>query len=121
MNEPLKDRTKRFAVRVLRLCESLPNTRSGRVVGDQLLRSATSVAANYRAACRGRSKAEFIAKLGIVEEEVDESGFWLDLVVEGGLQPAERVAELRDECEQLTKIVTAARVKAKSRPSDRGE
>ena len=115
MSVELKEHAKVFALRVIKSCEALPNSRSGRVIGDQLLRSATSVAANYRAACRGRSKAEFIAKLGVVEEEVDESGFWLDLVVESGLQPRTRVAELRDECEQLTRIMAAARIKAKLR------
>lgn len=114
MSEELKERTKRFAVRIVKLCESLPENRTGRVIGNQLLRSGTSVAANYRAACRARSRAEFIAKLGIVEEEVDETSFWLDLVVETGLQPERLVGVLRDECEQLTRIMAAARIKAKA-------
>ena len=75
----LKDRTKRFALRVMKLVAALPNTVVGRAIGGQLVRAGTSVGANYRAACRGRSKAEFIAKLGIVEEEADECAFWMEL------------------------------------------
>jgi four helix bundle protein len=81
----LKDRTKRFSVDIIRLCRELPSTLDGRRIGQQLLDSATSVAANYRAACRARSRAEFIAKLGIVLEESDESLFWLELMVEANL------------------------------------
>jgi four helix bundle protein len=76
--EELKKRTKLFALRILKLVAALPNTLQGRTVGGQLVRAGTSVGANYRAACRGRSKAEFIAKLGVVEEEADESAYWLD-------------------------------------------
>ncbi|MCB0293056.1 MAG: four helix bundle protein, partial [Calditrichaeota bacterium] len=71
---------KMFALNVIRLTRQLPNTREGRLIGDQLFRSGTSVAANYRAACRARSKAEFLAKLGVVEEEADETLFWLELI-----------------------------------------
>ncbi len=78
----LKQRTKEFAHRCLDVVDSMPSKQSARVIGDQLARSATSVASNYRAACRARSRAEFIAKLGIVEEEADESGFWLELTTE---------------------------------------
>jgi four helix bundle protein len=74
--------TKAFALPVIRLVDSLPNTMAGRTIGGQLIRSGTSVSANYRAACRARSKAEFIAKLGIVEEEADESCHWLELIIE---------------------------------------
>ena len=81
----LKDRTKRFAVNVIQLCRELPPTLDGRRLGGQLIDSATSVAANYRAACRGRSRAEFIAKLGTVLEESDESLFWLELMVDAKL------------------------------------
>jgi len=98
--EELKMRTKQFALRVIRLCESLPKTATGAILGKQLLRSATSVGANYRAACRGRSKAEFIAKLGIVEEEADESLFWLELIAESGLLPAGRLAGLLREADE---------------------
>ena len=81
----LKDRSKRFALRILKLVNALPNTLSARTIGGQLVRSATSVAANYRAACRGRSNAEFIAKIGIVEEETDESAFWIEMLVDAGI------------------------------------
>ena len=80
--DDLKARTKEFAKRIIRLCRTLPNTREGWRIGDQIFRSGTSVASNYRAACRGRSKAEFIAKLGTVLEEADETLFWLELMVE---------------------------------------
>ena len=79
----LKQRTKRFSLRVIKLVGALPKTVEGRAIGNQLIRSGTAVGANYRAACRGRSKAEFIARLGVVEEEADESAFWMELLVEG--------------------------------------
>ena len=78
----MKKRTKEFAKRIIELCRELPSNREGRLIGNQLFKSGTSVAANYRAACRGRSKAEFIAKLGIVEEEADETLFWLEVIEE---------------------------------------
>ena len=83
--DDFKKRTKQFALRILKLVEALPNTVAGRTIGVQLVRSGTSVGSNYRAACRGSSKAEFIAKLGIVEEEADESAYWLELIIEGAL------------------------------------
>ena len=83
--EELKKRTRNFAVRIVRLFRALPNCSEARVVGQQLLRSGTSVAANYRAACKARSPADFISKLGIVEEEADETVFWLEFLVETGL------------------------------------
>ena len=83
MNEDdLKKRTKQFALRILKLVAALPRTIAGRTIGGQLARSGTSVAANYRAACRARSKAEFISRLGVVEEEADESALWLELIIE---------------------------------------
>ena len=78
----MKERTKKFALRVIRLVESLPNTKTSNVLGNQLLRSGTSVGANYRAACRAKSTADFISKLSVVEEEADESIFWIELLVE---------------------------------------
>jgi len=81
--EDLKERTKQFALRILKLVEALPNSLQGRTIAAQLVRAGTSVGANYRAACRGRSRAEFIAKIGIVEEEADESAFWLELIIDG--------------------------------------
>lgn len=116
----LKDRTKRFAVNTVRLCRELPPTLDGRRIGGQLIDSSTSVAANYRAACRARSRAEFIAKLGIVLEEVDESLFWLELIIELKLVPLTRADTLLIEADELTAIFTAAVKTAKgmNRKSD---
>ena len=109
MNEKeLKERTKQFALRVLKFVDSLPNTTAGRALGDQLVRSGTGVGANYRAACRGRSKAEFIAKLGNVEEEADESAYWLELIADGGLLPRKMVDPLYQEANELTAIFAAS-------------
>ncbi len=107
--DDLKKRTKEFALRVMTLVDHLPKNAKGRVLGDQLLRSATSVGANYRAACRARSTAEFIAKLGTVLEEADESTFWMELIVEGGLLPAKRVTSLLAEANEFTAIFFTAR------------
>ncbi len=104
----LKHRTKEFALRILQLVEALPKTASGRAIGNQLTRSGTSVGANYRAACRGRSKAEFVAKLGIAVEEADESGYWLELIIEGKLLPRKRVDPLLTEANELTAILVAS-------------
>ena len=110
MNEhELKQRTKDFALRVLKLIDALPETRSGRVLAGQLGRSGASVGANYRAACRSRSTAEMISKLSVVEEEADESAFWLELVTDHGLSPASKVASLRQEAGELTAIMVASR------------
>ncbi len=96
MNElELKQRTKNFSLRVLKLVAALPNTTAGRAIAGQLVRAGTSVGSNYRSACRGRSKREFIAKLGIVEEEADESAFWMELIIEGGLMQKRISAKLR--------------------------
>ena len=113
--DDLKKRTKRFALRILKLVSALPNTVQGRTVGGQLARAGTSVGANYRAACRGRSKAEFVAKLGIVIEEADESGFWLELIIEGELLRAELVQPLLDEANELTSIMTRSHMTAAAR------
>ena len=110
--EDLKQRTKLFALRILKLVAALPNNIQGKTVGGQLIRAGTSVGANYRAACRGRSKAEFIAKLGIVEEEADESAFWLELIIEGSLLKAQLVQPLLDEANELTRIVASSRITA---------
>lgn len=110
MNEQqLKDRTKAFSLRVLKLIDTLPDTRSGRVLASQLGRSGTSVGANYRAACRSRSTAEMISKLSIVEEEADESGFWMELIAAHGLLPAKKLAALLQEADELTAIMVASR------------
>ena len=105
-------RTKHFALRVLKLVDALPRSRSGNVIANQLARSGTSVAANYRAACRGRSKAEFVSKLGHVEEEADESAFWIELVIERGMLSNKRVLPLHDEAQQLTAIAASSRITA---------
>lgn len=108
----LKRRTKQFALRVMKMVGAFPNDSVGRAIGNQLVRSGTSVGANYRAACRGRSKPEFVAKLGVVIEEADESGYWMELIIEGELLPRERVESLLDEANQLTAIMVASRKSA---------
>ena len=107
--EELRARTKRFALEIIRLVSGLPRAQAGRVIGGQLLRAGTAVGANYRAACKGRSAAEFLAKLGIVEEEADECVFWMELIVEGGLLPAHRVEPLRKEATELVAIMAASK------------
>ncbi len=104
----LKIRTRKFAVDVLNFVDQLPNRRSANILGNQLGRSASSVAANYRAACRGRSHAEFIAKIGIVEEEADESVFWLDITPDTKNAKPEEIAPLLKEARELTAIFTPA-------------
>jgi four helix bundle protein len=108
----LKKRTKQFGLRIMKLIGALPEDSVGRVIGNQLIRSGTSVGANYRASCRARSKAEFISKIGVVIEEADESCYWIELIVEGGLLPFERVESLLDEANQLTAIMVASRKSA---------
>jgi four helix bundle protein len=104
----LKERTKAFAVGTIRLVQALPRNRAADVIGHQLLRSGTSVAANYRAARRARSRKEFLAKMGIVEEEADESSFWLELLVDAGVVDATKVVALRSEAHQLVAITIAS-------------
>ena len=116
----LKGRTKRFGLRIMKLVDALPKTTSGRAIGNQLVRSGTSVGANYRAACRGRSKAEFIAKIGVVAEEADESAFWLELLMDANILKTDLVSPLHQEAEELTAIFTASGRTAKThnqRPS----
>ena len=110
--DDLKKRTKQFALRILKLVAALPKTVAGRAIGNQLVRAGTAVPANYRAACRGRSKAEFIAKLGTVEEEADESAFWMELIIEGGLLKQKAVESLLTEADELTKIMASSRISA---------
>lgn len=107
--DALKDRTKNFAVRIVRMCEALPNRAGARVIGRQLLRSGTSAAAKYRAACRARSKVEFVAKLGIVIEEADETVFWIELLRDADIVPAKKSLSLLDEANQLVAIFTASK------------
>ena len=96
----------------MRLVDVLPNTPKGRAIASQLVRSGTSVAANYRAACRGRSKAEFIAKVGIVEEEADETALWLELIIDDKLLPEKKVAPLLKEANEVTAIMAASYISA---------
>lgn len=108
-SEEFKKRTKIFALRVIKLYQSLPNNVEAQILGKQLLRAATSVAANYRAACRARSSAEFVSKIGIVLEESDESLFWLEVLEEAGIVPAKRLTQLKQEANELTAILTTIR------------
>jgi len=110
----MKVRTKRLALDVIQLVSLLPKTTEGRVVGNQLVRSGTSVGANYRAACRGKSKADFVAKLRIVEEEADESCYWLEIIIEGDVLPEKDVAPLLKEANEITAIIVASRKTAGS-------
>ncbi len=115
MNErELKDRTKQFALRVIRLVAALPKTIEGKAIDRQLVSSGTSVRANYRSACRGRSRAEFIAKLGIVEEEADESAFWMELIIENEL-----VEPLLKEANELVAIMVSSRKSARETTNNR--
>jgi four helix bundle protein len=104
-----------FALRVMKLVGALPETMAGRTIGNQLIRSATSVGANYRSACRGRSKPEFVAKLGIVVEEADECVYWLELIIEGELLKKALVEPLLLEANELTAIMIASHKTAQSR------
>ncbi len=108
----LKAQTKQFALRVMKMVDALPRTIQGRAIAKQIIRSATSVAANYRAACRARSRAEFIAKIGIVEEEADESCFWLELIIDSGLLNEDRIRPLLSEAGELVAIMAASRKSA---------
>jgi four helix bundle protein len=102
-------RTKSFSLRILRLVDHLPRTMSGRALGSQLVRCGTSIGANYRAACRSRSRAEFAAKLGIVAEEADETVYWLELLRDADLLSEAKLSELLREANELTAIFTAGR------------
>jgi four helix bundle protein len=105
----MRSRTKAVAIRIVRVVQALPQTQEARVIGNQLLRSGTSLAANYRAACRGRSRAEFASKIGVALEEADESLFWVEMLIELQLVPEGRLRPLQDEIEQLVRILAATR------------
>ena len=109
----LQDRTKRFAVGAVRFVSRLPKTKAARVIGRQLLRAGTSVAANYRAACRARSAADFISKISIVLEETDETLFWLELLVDADIIESRLTSTLSSECHELLKIFSASLATAK--------
>jgi len=106
--DELRRRTKKFGLDVIKLVESLPSSQTGKVIGNQLLRSALSVGANYRAACRGRSKADFISKVGITIEETDESQHWLEMLGDAGLASQEKLKPLAKEANELIAILTAS-------------
>ncbi len=112
--EELKKRTKQFGLRCIKVVESLPRTRTADVLGKQLLRSATSVGANYRSACRAQSKPAFVAKLAISIEEADESLYWLELLIEAGLMTEKKLAELMKEGNEIVAILTASSKTAQS-------
>ncbi|MBI5621717.1 four helix bundle protein [Candidatus Falkowbacteria bacterium] len=106
--QELKQRTKDYALRIIKLVKALPRDPTGRVIGNQLLRSGTSVGANYRAACRARSKAEFVAKLGIVIEEADESAFWIELIIANTLMKKKLVEPLLQETDEIISIMVVS-------------
>jgi four helix bundle protein len=110
----LQDRTKRFAVAVVQFFSRLPKTEASRVIGRQFLRAGTSVAANYRAACRARSAADFISKISIVLEEADETLFWLELLVDANIIESRLTSRLSAECHELLKIFSASLATAKA-------
>lgn len=114
-HDNLKDRTKKFALRVIQLVEALPKGKTPDVIGRQLLRSGTSVAANYRAACRARSTADFISKMGLVEEEADESIFWMELLIDAKLVDAEQLKDLMAEANEILAITVSSIKTAKRR------
>ncbi len=111
--DELKGRTKRFALATIKLVGTLPRTEAARIIGGQMLRSGTSVGANYRAACRARSRAEFASRVGVAEEEADETLYWLELLEESGLLKGERIKGLMIEANELVAIFAASRKTAK--------
>ncbi len=114
IQQQLRERTRKFAVRIVLLSRYLMRKRDAAPLANQVLRSGTSVAANYRAACRSRSRADFVSKMSVVAEEADETLFWLELLRDTGVVAANRLAPLIDEAGQLTAIFTASRNTAKS-------
>ena len=111
--EELKRRTKEFALRIIKLAGMLPRNEAARIIGGQMLRSGTSVGANYRAACRARSRAEFTSKLGLAEEEADETLFWLELLEESELMKGQLLRDLMTEAGELVAIFAASRITVK--------
>jgi len=112
-NRDLCERTKAFALRIIRVYSSLPSTGAVQVLGRQVLRSGTSVGAHYREACRARSTAEFISKIKGGLQELEETSYWLELLVEGDIVPEQRLADLRHEAEELTAILASSAITAK--------
>jgi four helix bundle protein len=117
--EELKQRTRQFALRVIRLSEALPRTRSADIIGRQLIRAGTSVGANYRAACRARSRADFISKMNIVEEEVDEAIYWMELLTDAKIIKESLLVSLVGEAQELLAITVASVNTARGKPRQR--
>jgi four helix bundle protein len=115
LHEELKRRTKSSAIRIVKMFRSLPKTEDARVIGRQVLRSGTSVAANYRAVCRARSKAEFISKMGVVVEEADETVFWLEMLIETNIMPVKKLDKLLGEANELLAIFAASQRTARKK------
>ena len=111
----MKRRTKQFALRIIKLCESLPAGKTSDVIRGQLLRAGTSVGANYRAACRAKSNADFIYKLKVVEEEADESLYWMELLIEAGIMEQARLTELVNEGDEILSIIVSSIKTARKR------
>jgi four helix bundle protein len=120
-HQNLQDRTKRFALNVVRLCERLPKDDTSRVIGRQLLRSGSSVGANYRAACRTRSKADFISKMGVVLEEADESAFWIELLIDASKTRSDEASALLREANELVAIFVSSIRTARDHGNGRSE
>src|SRR6059058_6463850 len=117
--QELKERTKRFALRVMRLVDALPKSAKGRALASQLARSGTSVAANYHASCRARSRAEFISKIGVVEEEADETALWLELIIDDKILPQKKITPLLNEANELVAIMAVSYISASRKNSTR--
>jgi len=115
----LKERTKQFALRIIRLVEALPKGRTADVIGRQLLRCGTSVGANYRAACRARSNADFISKMGIVEEEADESLYWMELLIEAEIVKSVELESLMKEADEILAMTVSSIKTARERKSQK--
>ena len=113
--EELRQRTKQFALRIIKVFRALPKTEEARVLGKQALRSGTAVAANYRSACRARSRAEFVSKIGITVEEADEAAFWLEMLIDAYIVKRARLEDLLAEANELVRVFAATRSTAKSR------
>ncbi len=111
--QELKERTKQFALRVMRLTDALPNSAKALAIARQIVRSGTSVAANYRAACRARSRAEFVSKIGVVEEEADETALWLELIIADEILEQKKVLPLLNEANELVAIMAASHISAR--------
>ena len=110
--DELRKRTKAFALRIIKVCQSLPGIPTARVITNQLLRSGTAVGANYRSACRARSKPDFVSKMGIALEEADETVYWLELLIEAGIVRERRLQKLVQEAEEIVAILAASRITA---------